>query len=333
MTYKKKYKYRKSLKKKRRGGAALLGKFASAASKGSLPNPLTKGIPSSLSGGIPSALTDALPKGIPSSLTSGMPNQLGNQLQNLEGVPINALTSKMGQLESLKSAIPKGLIPKGKMPKSIYVMIAEFILNQTTKTRLNFSLAKKLISSPSFHENKYAKQIQALNPTEKENFKCACKLIYLYYYDEYAQKYTFLFDNSQEIDNICTIMFIINQQLLLYNSSKKKSLLNFNDIFKNNSAFRNLYNQSINIPNNCDDMKRKIQNLFKKDGNDYSYMILYILFDLLNQTSLFFINVMNELKNNNEQKKCKLSDEQNILETCEEKQTYEHLMSIINPLK
>ena len=262
-----------------------------------------------------------------------MPNQLGNQLQNLEGVPINALTSKMGQLESLKSAIPKGLIPKGKMPKSIYVMIAEFILNQTTKTRLNFSLAKKLISSPSFHENKYAKQIQALNPTEKENFKCACKLIYLYYYDEYAQKYTFLFDNSQEIDNICTIMFIINQQLLLYNSSKKKSLLNFNDIFKNNSAFRNLYNQSINIPNNCDDMKRKIQNLFKKDGNDYSYMILYILFDLLNQTSLFFINVMNELKNNNEQKKCKLSDEQNILETCEEKQTYENLMSIINPLK
>jgi hypothetical protein len=142
-----------------------------------------------------------------------------------------------------------------------------------------------------------------------------------------------MIDNSQEIDNICQIFYIINQQLLLYNSSKKKLPSHFNEVFNNNN-FSNLYNENlIKKEYDCNVMKSKIQALFKIGENDYSYIILYLLYDLLNQKSLIFINIMEELKSNKQKKICDFSKElENILENCEEKQQYEMQLKIINPL-
>ena len=80
-------------------------------------------------------------------------------------------------------------------------------------------------------------------------------------------------------------------------------------------------------------MKIKIQSLFKIGENDYSYIILYLLHDLLNQKHVIFINIMDELKKNNQTKKCNFSKEvANIIENCEEKQQYELQLKLINPI-
>ena len=286
MTYKK-YNYRKTIKRKKRGGTSLLN-----ATK------LTSGLTSS-------SIANA------TKLTSGLTSSsIANATKLTSG-----LTSSSGELTStLKGGLAKK-IPV-KLPKTPYMKMAEFILKLYTKSRLNLSLANKVFKSPVLRENKYKDQIKQLTSHYKENFICACKLIYLYYYDEYAHKFSFMIDNSQEIDNICQIFYIINQQLLLYNSSKKKLPSHFNEVFNNNN-FSNLYNENlIKKEYDCNVMKSKIQALFKIGENDYSYIILYLLYDLLKQKKI-----------------CDFSKElENILENCEEKQQYEMQLKIINPL-
>jgi hypothetical protein len=231
----------------------------------------------------------------------------------------------MGGESSLVKKIPI------KPPKSPYMMVAEFILKQFTKSRLNFSLASKVFKSPVLIDNKYKNQIKQLSQKDNDNFKCACKLIYLYYYDEYVQQVSFKIDNSQEIDNMCQLFYILDQQILLFNSSKKKAQTHFNEVF-NNDNFINLYKQ-IKPDDDCNVMKIKIQSLFKIGENDYSYIILYLLHDLLNQKHVIFINIMDELKKNNQTKRCNFSKEvTNIIENCEEKQQYELQLKLINPI-
>lgn len=333
MTYKKKYKYRKSIKK--RGGASLLKGLASA--KGLAGSKQLAGATKLLGNvGIPNTTKLA---GIPNTSVLSSISGLANTTKLASSVPNTSVLSGISGLANtskLTSSIPdiKG-IPK-KLPiksPSPYTMIAEFILNQTTKSLLNFSLASKIFKSPALRKNKYKDQIKKLSPTNKVNFICACKLIYLYYYDEYAHKFLYTIDNSQEIDNMCKIFYIINQQILLYNSSKKKLLSHFNEIFNNNN-FSNLYNQNLKKPEyDCNVMKSKIQALFKKEDNDYSYIILDLIFDLFNQSDTIFINIMAELKSNNQTKMCDFSKEiQNILENCEEKITYDAAMKLIYPL-
>ena len=333
MTHKKKYKYRKS---KKRGGASLLKGLASAkglASSKGLAGSKQLASAKELAGSNQLASATKLLGSVPN--TSGI-SGLASATKLLGSVPNTSSISGLANTTKLASSIPdiKG-IPK-KLPiksPSPYTMIAEFILNQTTKSLLNFSLASKIFKSPALRKNKYKDQIKKLSPTNKVNFICACKLIYLYYYDEYAHKFLYTIDNSQEIDNMCKIFYIINQQILLYNSSKKKLLSHFNEIFNNNN-FSNLYNQNLKKPEyDCNVMKSKIQALFKKDDNDYSYIILDLIFDLFNQSDTIFINIMAELKSNNQTKICDFSKEiQNILENCEEKITYDAGMKLIYPL-
>jgi len=302
MTYKKNYKYRKTIKRKKRGGAALL-------------NTLSKGT------GVANAISGT---GNASKLaTSGVATAISGT--GLATVMSSTGTKLMGSESSLVKKIPI------KPPKSPYMMVAEFILKQFTKSRLNFSLASKVFKSPVLIDNKYKNQIKQLSQKDNDNFKCACKLIYLYYYDEYVQQVSFKIDNSQEIDNMCQLFYILDQQILLFNSSKKKAQTHFNEVF-NNDNFINLYKQ-IKPDDDCNIMKNKIQSLFKIGENDYSYIILYLLHDLLNQKHVIFINIMDELKKNNQTKRCNFSKEvANIIENCEEKQQYELQLKLINPI-
>ena len=303
---KRKYKYKKTLKRKR-GGAALL--------KGITAMPT--GIPTNITAGIKAAMPTEMPQGIPS---------LNKAMGQLEGMPLSGMMSNLQG--DAQAKLLSGI--NGKMPKTIYIQIAEFFLKQYTKVNSNLSLAKKLFKSPSLKPNKYKNKITELNQSDKENLKCACKLIYLYFYDEYADKYSFMIDNPDNIDNICKLSYIINEQILLYNSSNKKKLSNFNEAFCNNNNFIKLYNAKTT---NCDDMINKIKNLFKTNKNDNSYIILDLLYDLLNESDILFINIMNELKQINERKKCNIEDiTKSILDKCEIKTSYEKSLKVLNPI-
>jgi hypothetical protein len=255
MTYKKRHKYRKTIKRKKRGGAALLKGLTAA-----------KGAAASASSGLSSA------KGLTGSSGAAGSSGLNNAMSQVEsaastsaattGLPSGAGLAGAGDL---KGAAGKLAGLKGKGSPSPYVIIAEFILKQKSKANINYALASKLFKSPRLRENKYKKIINELKTEHMENFKCACKLIYLYYYDEYATNFSFMFDNSQDIDNICKILYVVNQQILMYSSSKTKLLSHFNEIFEN-SNFSNLYKKNLlNVENDCNTMRHKIQELFKKN--------------------------------------------------------------------
>jgi hypothetical protein len=141
-----------------------------------------------------------------------------------------------------------------------------------------------------------------------------------------------MFDNAQDIDNICKILYVINQQILMYGSTKTKLLSHFNEIFENNN-FSNLYKKNlIKLEMDCNIMRHKIQELFKKNDKNYSYIILDLLYDLLHQSSTPFINIMNELKMNNQKKMCDISTEiPNILSNCIQKDRYEADMNLLHP--
>ena len=141
-----------------------------------------------------------------------------------------------------------------------------------------------------------------------------------------------MIDNAQEIDNMCKMFFVIQQQTLIYSSTKTKLLSHFNEIFENTN-FSELYNENLmNIETDCNLMRSKIQGLFKKNDKDYSYIILDLLFDLLNQTSIYFVNIMNEITENNQTKMCDISSEMpNILYNCQEKNTYDLGMILLHP--
>jgi hypothetical protein len=79
-------------------------------------------------------------------------------------------------------------------------------------------------------------------------------------------------------------------------------------------------------------MRHKIQGLFKRDDKNYSYIIIDLLYDLLHQSSITFINIMDELKTNNQKKMCDISTEMsNILDNCKQKEQYEAGMDLLHP--
>ena len=321
MTYKKRHKYRKTIKLKKRGGSAALtgGEGAGVTSGGltgfKLPDAAGK-------------LADM--KGAAAGKLADMKGAAAGKLADMKGKAAGKLADMKGKAAALTgSSMPSKKISKSTSP---FIMIAEFILKLRTQAKLNYSLASKLFKSPRLRENKYNKQIILLKPPHIENFKCACKLIYLYYYDEYATNYSFMIDNAQEIDNMCKMFFVIQQQTLIYSSTKTKLLSHFNEIFENTN-FSELYNENLmNIETDCNLMRSKIQGLFKKNDKDYSYIILDLLFDLLNQTSIYFVNIMNEITENNQTKMCDISSEMpNILYNCQEKNTYDLGMILLHP--
>lgn len=353
MTYKKRHKYRKSIKRKKIGGAAALPAIPK------LPTlPTGAGVPAvpALPAGVPAIPKDAagalggMSGGKGGAAAKGMADAKDKGMAAAKGAADKAMAMFKGA--AAKAGVPTG-IPgkggaaeleealitailksvKGKKSSSPYIMLAQFILNVRTQAKLNYSLASKLIKSPRLRENKYKKQIIALKPDHMENFKCGCKLIYLYYYDEYATKYSFMIDNQQEIDDMCKLFYVINQQILIYSSTKTKLLSHFNEIFENDN-FSNLYNENVVKPEtNCTVMRSKIHDLFKRDTNDYSYIILDLLFDLLNETSIYFINIMDDLKNNNQTKICDISEEMShILSNCSERKTYALAMKLLYPM-
>jgi hypothetical protein len=313
MTYKKRHKYRKTIKRKKRGGAALLKGLTAA--KGAASSGAT-GLPGATgSSGLNNAMSQVESAASTGAATTGLPSGAG-----LAGA--GDLKGAAGKLAGLK----------GKGSPSPYIIIAEFILKQKAKANINYALASKLFKSPRLRENKYKKIINELKTEHMENFKCACKLIYLYYYDEYATNFSFMFDNSQDIDNICKILYVVNEQILIYSSSKTKLLSHFNEIFENNN-FSNLYKKNLlNVEKDCNTMRHKIQELFKKNDKNYSYIILDLLYDLLNESSTPFINIMNELKMNNQKKMCDISTEMDyILNNCKQKERYEADMNLLHP--
>ena len=334
MTYKKRYKYRKTIKRKKRGGAAFLKGLSAA--KGAAES--AKGASSGLTGAMPQV------EGIKNPLTQTGPNAASTNAGAAGAAGLGGLASGAGVAggagaaglaggaEGLKGAAGKLAGFKGKASPSPYIIIAEFILKQTSKANMNYALASKIFKSPTLRENKYKKIINALKPQYIENFKCGCKLIYLYFYDEYATNFSFMIDNSQDMDNICKMLHVINQQTIIYNSSKNKLLSHFNIIFENNN-FSNLYKKNLtNVETDCNIMRHKIQGLFKRDDKNYSYIIIDLLYDLLHQSSITFINIMDELKTNNQKKMCDISTEMNnILDNCKQKEQYEAGMDLLHP--
>lgn len=332
MTYKKKYKYKKSLKKKKRRGGS--------------DTKLSTAI-RSLTGNGTTQLNEAVIKieKTATTLASGEKDALhgtggGPQaaLGKFSGVASTALSGDVGK--GAKKAVAEAMADpakalsnlKSKKPDSMFKLINKIMLKQATKTSFNFSLFLHTFKSPTLKENKYMEQIEELKKEDKENFKYACKLIYLYYPDEYATKYSYMIDNPQDMSYLCHVFYVINQQILLYKSSHVKKLIHFKEIFVNNNKFRELYEKAEGI--NCDKMREFIQELFKIDEkHNYSYIILYLLFDLLAQKYGLFIEIMDELKQAKKEKKCSIFDDsKNILGNCKEKNNYDQKMTILELL-
>jgi len=349
MTYKK-YKYKKTIKKrkKKRGGQ--------------LP-------------GIPATLQKNPTSSLPSNPLGGIPKP-GQMVGSAQSKTLGGLNAPLAHVKStLKSANDiknEGVKKTKKAFHSVYRYFAEFIFKLNTSKNLNFTFIKKLFAAPKLRVHKYKENIDLLNDNDKLNYIAACKLLYIYYYTEYVEESNLIFDKAKNINETCFMFNKIDNQMRLFNSSKKKLLEHFDMVFRNNK-FKELYTKSLPTiiehlkerPDDnvvepakgvyCKQMRNEIENLFIVDGNNYSYIILYILYDLYkydtikinNEKSVEVLTKMfDELKNNiNEggpikeeiiktKEEAKISkiknEEKDILSQCDEKNYIDIQRNIIN---
>jgi hypothetical protein len=293
--------------------------------------------------------------------TEPQPSTLGTITNKISGALHSA---NQGKNTSVK-AVKKGM-------HTIYRYIAEFAFKATSSKDLNFTLIKKLFGAPTLRVHKYKESIELLNDNDKLNYKAACKLLYIHYFTEYVKEYNFIFDKAKSINDTCIMFHILDNQMRLFNSSTKKALQHFDIVFRNNK-FQELYNNSLPTiiehlkkkgqhgvvdpvkGKYCTDMRNKIEHLFIVDGKNYSYIILYILYDLYkydivkinNKKSVTVLTEMfDELKNEinkgrpkgqeivKDKEDAKISkfeyDEEEILNKCDEKKYIDLQRLIIN---
>ena len=172
----------------------------------------------------------------------------------------------------------------------------KFFVGQTIKAKKNLYLFKNLLDCPKLKKNKFKLFINRLIDTnQQENFKCACRLIYLYFNKKLAFKYDFLMFRSKSLKDMCIYNYYITEQGKLNKSINNKKVIHFDEIFNTSAPynFTNLYNDTNHKTmstitfDEILEMRDKIKNCFIVTTRlnkkiDYSYLILYLLYDLHN---------------------------------------------------
>jgi hypothetical protein len=173
------------------------------------------------------------------------------------------------------------------------------LIGISIKSINNYRLTKKMLYSATLRNNKFQPQYNKLTEAGKQNFMFACKLVKKFYHPDIGKQYEVL-RISKEIHRSCLEHRNLDLQYKLFNSvnevkenKQKREDIDFVDVFNGNSQFKFLYEQLlqlhsvepstlVNINYATDDaIHQKIEELFMKGKKNCSYMIPYIMHDIV----------------------------------------------------
>jgi hypothetical protein len=161
----------------------------------------------------------------------------------------------------------------------------------------NFDLLEKMFYCSKLYPNKftrYFKELEIKNQKKYINIKNACKLIYLFYNYKFAINYSFYIDTSLNLELFCIHMHYIKKQYELFKSLNNKKISDFLKIFDTEQySFTKLFDKlteqiksnKFNF-NEIVNIRTEIENAFiiklEPSGKilNYSYIILYLLYDM-----------------------------------------------------
>jgi hypothetical protein len=122
----------------------------------------------------------------------------------------------------------------GLFTGSLPIIAAKIAGMQLYKSQSNVALLSKKIFCPNLFVKKWPMYIPVLltgPPKVFQNFKDACKLIFLFYNYKFAINYGFLFDKSLDLKLYCIHMHYIDKQYTLNNSLPNKKVSDFKEFF------------------------------------------------------------------------------------------------------
>jgi hypothetical protein len=240
---------------------------------------------------IPGVKMPALPGGLAMpNLTTGV-NGLSSKLTKglmtdpklgLKGMPQLKMGSdalaKGGLAKKILAEQSTGLLSTLKIFKA-YPM-GSFLIKTIAKSYENVMLFKHIFNSKELRNNKYKRQINELTPEQKKDFDIACCLIKKYYIKDIAKNYSY-FRETDYITENCKVIKYIQSQIKLFNSTITKMPKHFSMVFNNNiTKFADIQNNS--GTKTLIEMQEEIEKAFTIEKNNYSYIILFLLHDIIN---------------------------------------------------
>lgn len=222
--------------------------------------------------------------------------------------------------------------------------VANPLMGVGIKSINNYNLFKKLFFSVTLVKNKFRVQYDKLmeQPNHKvieKEFKFACRLIRRFFYPDIG-KQSELLRVSKEIHRACLEMRHMETQVKLFTSvkeDKENPLIKEDDDFIkvfNAAKFEELYNKlTKEYPNDKieykedDAIHKQIEQAFTVNGKNCSYIIPYIMHDILYRIERFnFLLAKNKDKDKDKDKepdpKYGYIDEELTQELCAMKHTY-----------
>jgi hypothetical protein len=222
--------------------------------------------------------------GLTSKLTKGL---MSDPKLGLKGMP---------QLKMSTGALSKGALAKGGLAKGILAEqsngllstlkifkaypMGSLLIETIAKSYENVMLFKHIFKSKELRNNKYKRQMDELTPEQKKDFDIACCLIKKYYIKDIAKNYSY-FRETDYITENCKVIKYIQSQIKLFNSTITKMPKHFSMVFNNNiTKFADIQN---NIgTKTLTEMQEEIEKAFTIENNNYSYIILFLLHDIIN---------------------------------------------------
>ena len=260
----------------------------SGALTGAMPAGLTGALPPGLTGALPPGLSGALPAGLsgalPPGLTTGVNSLTGPLTKGLMSDPKAALKN-IPQFKMASNTLSKsGLADKGSGILSTLKIFKAYpmgtlLIKTIMKSYENVMLLKHIFKSNTLRHSKYKKQINELTTDQKKDFDIACCLIKRFYIQDIAKNYSY-FRETDFITENCKVVKYIQTQVKLFNSVTTKYQKHFTEIFTNNiTKFANISN---NVGSKTlDEMQQEIEDAFTIGKNNYSYIILFLLHDII----------------------------------------------------
>ena len=133
-------------------------------------------------------------------------------------------------------------------------VVAKISAMQLAKSTQNVNLLTTTFSCPSFIFNRYGLFISQLDDSVIQNFKDACKCIYLLYNYKFCISYGYLFDKPFTPSLFCVHMHYIQKQYNLNNVKHNKSASDIKKVFNtiDSNIFTNLYKEVVEKFKNID---------------------------------------------------------------------------------
>jgi hypothetical protein len=285
-----------SRKSRKRGGAGPLGNLMGA---------MGKAIPT----GVPTVMSpeEEKAKQFEKNLLDKAAAQNAEANKNKPPVSDTVTEAKVEE-QNVQSDTVSNIMTKIPFPANY---IVNPLMGVAVKSINNYRLIRNIVNSVTIKKNKFQNQYfkliesyHAKDPIRiaiEKDFGYACMLIKRCYYPNIGTEYEFL-RISKEIHNSCLERKHLEKQIKLYNSvnededhPKRREEKDFYNVFKNVKAnkqnkgkFQALYDT---IPNALDEITYKldgilhneIEQLFMFDGKNCSYIIIYIMHDMLNR--------------------------------------------------